>query len=210
MGALRTAARVMAVAGVLLAVLAIRVVSSSHTELRRGERLERSGDLDGAIIAYRRAARQYSPGNPYCTQALDRLAHVAESAHEAGETERALVAWRSVRGAILASRSLYVPHGGRLRRAEAAIVELTTALAPPADQVEARAHARAVFAAPDRPRVGWTLVLLLGWIAWTLGAFVFAQRALDEEDRLMSGPARLWGTVVVVGFGLFVLGMALA
>jgi len=53
-------------------------------------------------------------------------------------------------------------------------------------------------------------VLLLGWLAWTGGAFAFAQRALDEEDRVQSKPARLWGTVIVVGFGLFVIGMALA
>jgi hypothetical protein len=210
MGALRTAARVVAVAGVLLAVLAVRVVSSSHAELRRGEHLERSGDIDGAILAYRRSARQYAPGNPYCARALDRLGRVAESAREAGDTEQALAAYRSMRGAILASRSVYVPHAARLRRAEAAIEELGAELAPPADRTEARARARAALSAPERPGVGWTLVLLLGWIGWTFGAFAFAQRALDEEDRLQSGPARLWGTVVVVGFGLFVIGMALA
>lgn len=210
MGLLRTAARVMAVAGVLLAVLAVRVVTSSHAELRRGERLERSGDLDGAIIAYRRSARWYAPGNPYCTRALDRLGRLAETARETGDTDHALAAWRSVRGAILASRSVFVPHGARLSRAEAAIVELTGELAPPADQSDARAHERAALAEPARPGIAWTLVLLFGWIAWTLGAFAFAQRGLDEEDRLQSGPARLWGTVVVVGFGLFVIGMALA
>ncbi|MCZ7683353.1 MAG: hypothetical protein M5U28_33035 [Sandaracinaceae bacterium] len=58
--------------------------------------------------------------------------------------------------------------------------------------------------------MGWTLLLLAGWIAWTAGAFVFAQRAIDEEDRLRGREARIWGTVVVLGFGLFVIGMALA
>lgn len=51
---------------------------------------------------------------------------------------------------------------------------------------------------------------LLGWLGWTLGAFAFAQRALDEEDRVVGAAARLWGTVVVLGFGVFVIGLALA
>jgi hypothetical protein len=61
-----------------------------------------------------------------------------------------------------------------------------------------------------RPSVLWSLVLIAGFLAWVFGAFAFAARAIDEEDRIVAGPARLWGTTVVIGFGLFFLGMALA
>ncbi len=207
---LRLAARALTVAGVLLAVLAARVVTSSRAELQRGDQRRGREDLDGAILHYRRAARWYAPGNPYCAEALDRLAEIGDAAREAGEPERALAAYRGARGAILATRSLYVPHRDRLARAEAAIASLTAEVTPAARRDEAAAQITAAMAAPERPRLGWTLVLLLGWLAWTAGAFLFATRALDEEDRVRPRQAQIWGTTVVVGFGLFVIGMALA
>ena len=199
---LRTVLRGLAVVAVLLAVVAVRVVTSSHGELSEGDRLSARDDTDGAILAYRRAARFYAPGNPYSTEALDRLAAIAEDADAAGETERALAAWRSVRGAILATRSVYVPHGDRLARAETAIADLRAR--------EGATRERASLEAPTRPKPLWAVVALLGWLGWTFGAFVFAQKALDEEDRVVPAAARLWGTVVVLAFGVFVIGLALA
>lgn len=206
---LGTALRVLAVIGVVGAVLAVRVVTASHAELRRAERLHARDDRDAAILAYRRAARLHAPGNPYETLALDRLAALAREAEEAGELERALAAWRSVRGAILSSRSFYVPHRDRLERAEDAIAALVAARASATDPSEVRRRARAALEDPERPVLGWVWVALLGWLTWTGGAFAFASRALDEEDRVRGPAARLWGTVVVTGFGLFVLGLAL-
>lgn len=210
MRSLRIAARALTVGGVLLAVLAVRVVTSSHAELNRGDALRARGDSAAAILAYRRAARWYAPGNPFCTSALDRLRAVGDEARREGETERALAAFRAARGAILATRSFYTPHRERLAVAEDAIAQLTGELAPPAGRAEARDAIAEAMDAPERPSLGWTLVLLLGWLGWTGGAFAFASRALDEEDRLRPRQAQIWGTAVVVGFGLFVIGMALA
>lgn len=198
--ALRPALRFVAALSVLFAVLAVRVVTGSRAELARGESLEAARDLDGAILHYRRAARLYAPGNPYTVTALERLAAIGARAEAAGETDRALAAYRSIRGGVLATESFYVPHAAALAQADARIAALTgdAGARPPG---------------PDplrRPHVGWTLLLLGGWLAWTAGAFVFAQRALDEEDRVVPAAARLWGTVIVLGFGLFVIGMALA
>ena len=198
---LRILARTLALAGVLLAVIAARVVSSSHGELARAERLMSRDDMDAAILGYRRAARLYAPGNPYSTRALDRLAEIATAAEAEHDTERALAAWRAIRGAILSARSVYVPHRDRLARANDAIAALTAA--------SGRGRP-ASLDPPERPRVAWTLLALFGWLAWTGGAFVFAVRALDEEDRVIPAAARLWGTVVVLGFGSFVIGLALA
>jgi len=208
--ALRLGARVLAIVGVVLAVLAVRAVTAARSELTRGDSLREGEDVDGAIVAYRRAARWYAPGNPYVPAALDRLEAIAMQRAEIGDRERSLAAWRSIRGAILSTRSVYTPHAERLRRAEDAIARERGAAAPATERAQTRARALRELRAPERPALGWTLVLLLGWLAWTGGAFAFAQRALDEEDRVQSKPARLWGTVIVVGFGLFVIGMALA
>ena len=206
----RTAARLIALAGVLVAVAAVRVVTASHAELVRGGRALDRGDRGAAIVSYRRAARWYAPGNPYATEALDHLVDVARAAERDEDRETALVAWRSARNAILASRSVAQPYPERLARAEAEIVRLTVASANEAGREEARERAEAAFERPLEPSMGWTLVLLLGWLTWTIAAFAFAQLAIDEEDRIRAAPARVLGTLVVVGFGLFVIGMALA
>ncbi|MFK7985390.1 MAG: hypothetical protein AB8I08_05120 [Sandaracinaceae bacterium] len=207
---LRGGARVVALLGVLLAVLAVRVVTASRAELERGDRAQERGDVDAAIVAYRRAARWYAPASPYPPAALDRLASLAETADENADPETAIAAWRSMRGAILAARSLTVPFPDRRARAEREIVRLVGEQANDAGQEDARRRAAEAYARPIDPHPGFTVLLLLGWIGWVTGAFLFAQRAIDEEDRIQPGPARVLGTIVVLGFGMFVIGMALA
>lgn len=212
---LRLLARGLAIAGVIVAVLGVRVVSGSRSELRRGERLLAQRDPDGAILAFRRAARWYAPGNPYCTDALDALEGIARDAERSGEPARALAAHRAIRGAILSTRSVYVPNRARLDEANRNILRLTRhasddRLDPEGRNAERRRRVTAALRAAPRPKIGWTILLLAGWIAWTAGAFAFAHRAIDEEDRVVAGAARIWGTVIVLGFGLFVIGMALA
>lgn len=206
---MRTGARLLAVAGAVLLVLALRIVTGARAELMRGDRFRSAGDVDAAMIAYRRAAGWYLPGNPYATDALDRLIELAEACED---PDCALAAWRSVHGAILSTRSLYIPHRTRLRRADRRIAELTHASLegtieqdpPTVSELEAE------LTTIEEPHLGYSLVALAGWIFWTLGAFLFAHRAIDEEDRILAQPARLWGTVILTGMGMFVLGLSLA
>lgn len=211
----RLGGRVLAVAGVILAVVAVRVVTSSRAEMAEADRLRARGDLDGAVVHYRRAARWYAPGNPYSSAALTELGEIGRDAERRGATEAALAAYRAIRAAIMSTRSFYTPHRDRLEAANERIAELMASLPPPPidagkSRAELRAEHLALLSADDRPSVPWTIVLLLGFFGWVGGAFVFVTRAVDEEDRLVGAEARRWGTVVVVGLGLFVLGMALA
>lgn len=199
---LRFASRALALLAVVVAVLGARVVAGSRAELARGDRQRALQDLDGAIACYRRAAGWYAPGNPYVGRALDQLERIATSAERGADRERALLAWRSIRGAIQSSRSLYVPHTERLARADEAIARLEGGSRAPAVLAELRA--------PERPNVAWSLVALAGWIMWTAGAAGLALRGVDAEDRIVGKAVRAHGTLVVAGLGLFVLGLALA
>ena len=212
---MRATLRVLAVGGVLCAVVATRVVTSARSELAQADTLRARGDVDAAIVHYRRAARWYAPGSPYHVAALDRLAALGRASATAGDVEQALSAYRGIRAAILGARSFYTPEGARLRAANRRIAELMSRQpAPPVDAGKSperiAAEHLALLEAPLRPSVFWTVVLLLGFAAWVAGAFVFVARAIDADDRIVGKQARVWGTVVVVGFGLFVLGMALA
>lgn len=205
------------IAGVVaffIAVLTARVIVSSRSELLMGGKLLRGGEMDAAIVHYRRAARWYAPANPYSKEALIQLAMLARSAQNEGDVQRALMAWRAIRAAILSARSFYTPHRDRLEEANRQIASLMASLnPPPMDAGKSREQLRrehyALLGEPRRPRVFWTVVLLVGFGAWVGGAFAFVARALNPEGHLVPREAKRWGAVIAIGFALFVLAMTL-
>jgi tetratricopeptide (TPR) repeat protein len=190
-------------------------VTGAKAELEIAERHAQEGDLEAAIVHYRRAARWYAPFSPYHVQALAALGRIGAEAEQKPDVELALSAYRAVRSAILSTRSFYVPERERLDAADKRIASLMAGLPPPQmdagksrEQLE-QEHLALLQHDPD-PKLGWTLLLLLGFAAWVGGAFAFTLRAIDSEDRFIRREAVRWGAVIVVGFALFVLGMTLA
>lgn len=203
------------VVGVVLLVVAVRVVVSSHSELEHGKAALARNDTEAARVHLRRAARWYAPGNPYSTEALDRLARMANEAELRGDIETALPCWRAVRGSILSTRSSYVPHAQRLEHANARIARIMAERPPPpidagrsVDELEAE-HL-ALLEDLAHPSLPWTLVLLFGFLAWIVGAFLFATRAIDTEDRFVRPQALRYGAMIVLGFAAFAVGLSLA
>jgi hypothetical protein len=202
-------------AAFLFIAVGIRVVSSAASELARGDRLKASGELEAAVIHYRRAARWYAPFSPFHVRALVRLGALGAEAERQKQPELALSAYRAVRASIISTRSLYLPEAARLRAADQRIASLMASQPPPPmdagkppEQLK-REHLALLTADPD-PKLTWTLVLLLGFVSWVAGAFAFTLRAIDDQDRFVPREVRRWGGVIALGFGLFVLGMSLA
>jgi hypothetical protein len=212
---LRRLAAALGVIGVALAVLSVRVVLASRDELARAESLHERGRIDAAILHYRRAARWYAPASPYPPRALERLASLAVEAEDEGQRERALSAWRSIRAAIMSTRSFYTPFEGRLESANERIAELMAAgEPPPIDAGKSRATLRrehlALLTQPRRPRLVFSFAAVVGLAVWVGAAFAFSRRAIDEEDRLRPRQAVRWGIAFLAGFALFAVGLALA
>lgn len=212
---LRLALRALALVSLVFGTLAARVVYSAHGELSAAKRAANGGDVDLALAHYRRAARHYAPGSPYHVAALDQLAALGRAAEAAGDETRALAAYRSIRGSILAARSFYVPEGERLAAADRHIAALMSEQpAPSMDAGKTKAqlyseHLALLEASPD-PSLVWTLVLLAGFAAFVGAAFAFSVRAIDDDDRLVKPAALRWGAVIVVGLAMFALGLSLA
>jgi hypothetical protein len=207
--------RALLLLGVLLGAFSVRVVTSAIAELRAGDDYRAHGQLEAAVVHYRRAARWYAPGSPYHVEALGHLGAIGADAERRGDSELALSAYRAVRAAIMSTRSLYVPERARLEAADERIASLMADLpAPPMDAGKSREQLRAehlaLLRADPGPSVLWSVVLLFGFLAWVSGAFAFSQRAIDDEDRFVRAEALRWGTLIVLGFGLFVLGLSLA
>ncbi|MBC7172552.1 MAG: hypothetical protein H5U40_09010 [Polyangiaceae bacterium] len=212
---LRFSIRALTALAVFFFVLTARVVIASRSELAKGDALAASGNVDAAIAHYRRAARWYAPLSPYSTEALEELARIGRWSEQKGDTERALSAWRSVRAAILATRSTYVPHEERLELADRRIAALMAAGDPPPIDSELTAveRERAHFALLEKrpgPRVGFGLAAVAGFFVWVFAAFAFSHRAIDVDDRLVRPVAVRWALVWAGGFALFCCGLALA
>jgi tetratricopeptide (TPR) repeat protein len=199
----------------LLAAFAVRVVTSAASELRAGDAYRANGQLEAAVVHYRRAARWYAPGSPFHVTALSDLQAIGADAERRGDSELALSSYRAIRAAIMSARSFYVPERERLEAADERIAFLMAALpAPPMDAGKSQERLRrehlALLRAPRGPSLFWSFVLLLGFAAWVGGAFAFSRRAIDDDDRFVRGEVMRWGAVIGVGFGLFVLGLSLA
>jgi len=212
---LRGVLRVAAVAAVLLFAFSLRVLTSASAELRAGDEYRKQGDLEAAVVHYRRSARWYAPASPFHVEALAKLGAIGAEAERKADTELALSAYRAIRAAIMSTRSFYVPEQARLRAADERIASLMATLpAPPMDAGKSRDQLRrehlALLQADPGPSILWTVVLLLGFGSWVAGAFAFTMRAIDPQDRLIPREALRWGAVIALGFGLFVLGMSLA
>ena len=214
---LRTAARGLALTALVVAMVAVRVVWSSHTELRLADERAAAGDSTMALDHFGRAARLYAPGNPFSTRALDELWARCQVAAGGDVTamQAALSACREVRSAILSTRSVYTPSRDRLEGANQSIAILSARLESPSvdpgadEAARTRWHAERL-ARDEAPRVGWSIVALLGAATWIGCGFGFFLRGLDERDRPRRPAGWLWAAGIVGGFVLFVVGLGRA
>lgn len=206
--------RIAVVATIVLSAFVVRVVTSAAGELQLGRDYEARGDRVAAVVHYRRAARWYAPGSPYHVRALSALAQLASAAEKAGDRDLALSGYRAIRSAIMSTRGLYTPERQRLAAANGRIADLMASLPPPPmDAGKSREQLRkehlALLTADRDPKLGWTLLLLLGFALWVGSAVIFTLRAVDD-DRWVPAEARRWGALVLLGLGMFIAGMALA
>jgi hypothetical protein len=198
----------------MLVLVTARVVISARGELQQAEALLAQQDRAAAIVHFRRAARWYAPLSPYHVRALTHLAEIGQAAERAGDGELALSAYRALRGAILATRSTYVPERARLAAANDRIAHLMSRQPAPgidAGKTEKQLYDEhlALLSPIPGPSVFWSCVLLLGFVCWVGSAFAFSMRAIDDDERWVRVEVRRWGGLIALGFGLFVLGMVL-
>ena len=53
----------------------------------------------------------------------------------------------------------------------------------------------------------WSIITLLGLFGWVSSAVVFLFRSFPGRNLFDARQARVWGTVVLVSYGVWVVGM---
>jgi hypothetical protein len=201
--------RIVVIAAVVLALfgaLAIRVVVEGKRALAAGDDWRARGKPAEAIRAFEASARWYLPLAPHVEDAYDRLRELTK------EPATALRAWRAIRSAARATRSLWTPHGDDLAAADAAIAKLAANDPEGApvdnDSPAAReAWQQARLSRDSRPGLGSAAFAGLGILMWIGGAVVLARRGITEAGRLVRRPALAGAILIVVGLVCWFAGL---
>jgi len=185
----------------VLAALAIRVVVEGRDALAEGDEALHRGRTAEAIRAYETAARWYLPLAPHVDEAYENLRALAASSDPAVS----LAAWRSIRAAARATRSLITPHAEDLAAADAAIAT-ASARAPQAATTDVAWHQERLRRDPRASRGGLVLAAL-GILLWLAGTVVLVRRGLDATGALVRRPAMASGAAIVLGVACWAVGL---
>jgi len=89
-----------------------------------GERAMAANDIIDAIAGYASAIHMYTPFSPLVERSAERLWEITLRCADRGDTERALIACRSLRSSFYAVRGLYQPGKEWIARCDGKIAEL--------------------------------------------------------------------------------------
>jgi len=202
----------------LVSLLSVRAERSGQRELVAAAEAERVDDLEAAIIGYRRAASWGLPFASAPAQALSGLHRIAAQARERKDGPTELLATRAAYSSLQARRWLAVSQD-EIDPLAQRLATLTTAYGTPLNSPgvigDGRSPAQRTnilsgqLRAKSQPRPLGVLLSVLGFVCWVTAMFVLPVRGLDIDHR-PTPAARGLGTAIVFGFGLFVLGLALA
>jgi hypothetical protein len=185
----------------VLAALAIRVVVEGRNAMADGAAANDRGRPAEAIRAYETAARWYLPLAPHVDEAYRELRALAASTDPAVS----LAAWRSIRAAARATRSLWTPHAEDLAAADAAIASSSVQV-PQAATTDPAWH-RERLARDPRASVGGLALAALGILLWAFGAIALVRRGLDGSGGLVRRPALASGIVILLGVVCWAAGL---
>lgn len=190
-----------------LGALAIRVVFEGRSALADGEAALARKDPQAAIRSFEASARWYLPFAPHVDDAYDQLRALTKSQ----QSGVALSAWRSIRSASLATRSLWTPHADDLAAANRAIAELSARVpdaGPAGDTTGAREEwYRGRLARDSRPSQTAIALAALGLIVWLAGVLALARWGITSGGALARRPALVAGSMIVVGLVCWTVGL---
>ena len=205
---------------VALIIILLRLTVDARAALARGDgRLDAGAPLE-AISHYCDAARAAYPGNPYASQALERLwllGQAQQTGQQASdENEKHVVerhALEAFRAALLATRSFYVPRWADLQVANDRLAGIyarwegrNARHSPSTFEQRHHWHLEKLNSIPG-PKVLWVVTALVGLAIWLAAVAAFIVKALTPDMRLKRGPALGSALAFLCGFGLFLLGL---
>ncbi len=200
----------------LLLMVYLKVFLSSKKEFQKAETAFSEGNYRLAIRHYERTMLWYLPLGGYVEPAATQLWRVAEILEEK-EDKMALEAYRSLRSAFYATRSFYTPGQEWIDRSNIKIARLM-AEQTHYSEVDRRKsidqkteEALTILTRPMKPDPFWSMVLVIGFLGWVSGVLMFIWRAFrGEGTQIIARQGVKWGSVIILFYALWIIGMAKA
>jgi hypothetical protein len=142
-------------------------------------------------------------------RSAERLWQIGLHAENEADVRLALIAFRTIRRGFHAAESFYTPGKEWIHRCDIKIAALTgkNIGVQRSTGGERVTPGERKFPAPD---IFWTIMLEVGFLGWIGSVTAFLIHALTEgkTPRLRLKPAFFWGTMVIVFFSMWIVGMA--
>jgi hypothetical protein len=182
----------------VLAPLCSRAGYEGQAELARADEAAAAGRVEDEIIHLGRAARWRTPWLSHDETARARLLQLGRDALAGDEAAVALVAFREVRRALLATRTSGVADPQQLQEANDNIATLMAAQeerlgTDVGGTGDPRAWHLAQLQAPVGPTTWRATAAALAFVVWLVTAGGFMLRGLDAAGRLRARAAVRWG-----------------
>ncbi len=183
-------------------------------EFKIAEQAFSQKDYAKAIQHYERAILWYVPLGGYVESSAQRLWDIA-GILEKEDKKLSLETYRMLRSAFYATRSFYTPGQPWIDKANPKIAALMAEETnySKADRKKSIAQkteeALAVLERPMSPDPFWSMMVVLGFLGWASGVLLFIWRAFREgSTQVMLKQGLLWGSVIVVFYALWIIGMS--
>jgi hypothetical protein len=118
------AANVFVAALVSLVLIAGTTFCRECAQYRKGNEAAARGDFAGAVAGYEAAIHMYVPFSPLVGKSAESLWAIADGFERAGNRERALIAYRSLRSSFYGVRWLFQPGSEWIARCDQRIAGL--------------------------------------------------------------------------------------
>ncbi len=115
------AANISVIAIICLALIWCNTYWRQRTQFYKGEAALAGKDFISAIAGYESAIHMYTPGSTLVEKSAKRIWKIGEDFERAGDTERALLAYRSIRSSFFAVRGFSSPGKEWIVRCDAKI-----------------------------------------------------------------------------------------
>lgn len=198
----------------LLSLLVGYIAIQGYREYREAEGAKAEGDLSAAITHYQRSIKWYLPGVFYVAKAAEGLWQLGMEAETKGDKIMALMAYQELRSGFYAARSFYTPGTDWIERCNQKIAalmaewEASSSQRRGHDSMEAlrRKHLD-ILSRKERPDYFWSIVLEVGFFGWLGATIGFIVQVFQGEKGFNSRRALGWGTLFLVSYFLWILGM---
>lgn len=198
---------------ILSSLVVAKVYVSSRKEFKIAEIAFSEGNYRTAITHYERAMLWYLPVGGYVEVSAEQLWNIAETLEEKDKI-LSLEAYRSLRSAFYATRSFYTPGQAWIDRANPKIAALMAEQTTYSEADRKKSlnqktkEALAILEKPMKPDPFWSIVLEIGFVGWVGGVLLFIWKAFREDGhKIIMKRGVFWGTIVVIFYALWIIGM---